>query len=80
MSIPRSSWITYIINSHKGKLNISLVSANQDNKLIISNKKNVLLFSIENETKDESIRVSLEGCTKEKKHHFEESLQGYRVF
>ena len=35
---------SYIINVHKGKSNISLVSVNQDKKLISSNKKYVLLF------------------------------------
>ena len=54
---------SYIINTHKGKLKISLVSANQSKKLISSNKKYVLLFLRENQYEDESIRVkaSLEG-------------------
>jgi hypothetical protein len=58
---------SYIINTHKGKSKISLVSANQAKKLISSSKKYVLLFLRENQTEDESIRVkeSLEGCTKE---------------
>jgi hypothetical protein len=57
---------SYIINTHKGKSNISLVSANQAKKLISSSKKYVLLFLRENQTEDESIRVkaSLRGVLK----------------
>jgi uncharacterized protein (UPF0128 family) len=68
---------SYIINAHKGKSNISLVSANQAKKLISSSKKYVFLFLRENQSDDESMRVkaSLEGCTKEKKHQLEELLQ-----
>jgi uncharacterized protein (UPF0128 family) len=71
---------SYIINAHKGKSKISLVSANQAKKLISSSKKYVLLFLRENQSDDESIRVkeSLEGCTKEKKHQLEEFLQAYK--
>jgi hypothetical protein len=58
-----------IMNVHKGKSKISLLSANQAKKLSSSNKKYVLLFLRENQTEDELIRVkaSLEGCTKEHK-------------
>jgi len=35
---------SFIIKAHKGKSKISLVSANQVNKLISYNKKYVLLF------------------------------------
>ena len=57
----------YIINTHKGKPKIPLVSSNQANKLISSSKKYVLLLLRENQTDNESISVkaSLEGCTKE---------------
>jgi hypothetical protein len=60
----------FIINAHKGKSNISLVSANQAKKLISSSRKFVLLFLRENQLGDELVKVkaSLEGCTKEKKH------------
>jgi hypothetical protein len=60
---------SYIINAHKGKSNISLVSANQAKKLISSSKKYVFLFLRENQPREESVRVkaSLEGCTKEQK-------------
>jgi hypothetical protein len=65
---------------HKGKSKISLVSANQAKKLISSSKKYVLLFSREKQYDDESMRVkeSLEGCTKEHKHQWEELLQEYK--
>jgi uncharacterized pyridoxamine 5'-phosphate oxidase family protein len=68
---------SYIINAHKGKSNISLVSANQDNKLISYSKKHVFLFLRENQSNDESMRVkeSLEGCNKEYKKQLEEFLQ-----
>jgi hypothetical protein len=58
---------SYIINTHKGKSEISLVSANQAKKLISSNKKYVLLFLGENKCDDELLRVksSLQGYTKE---------------
>jgi hypothetical protein len=58
---------SFIINAHKGKSNISLVSANQDKKLISSRKMYVLFFLRANRLGDESVRVkaSLEGCTKE---------------
>ena len=39
---------SYIINAHKGKSNISLVSSNQAKKLISYNKKYVFLFSRQN--------------------------------
>jgi hypothetical protein len=70
---------SYIINMHKGKSKISLVSANQTKKLISSSKKYVLLFLRENQTEDEPIGVneSLEGCTKEKKHRLEYFLLAY---
>jgi hypothetical protein len=60
---------SFIINVQKSKYKISLVSANQDKKLINSSKKFVLLFLRENQVGDESVKVnaSLEGCTKEKK-------------
>ena len=55
-----------IINGHKGKLNISLVSANQAKNLISSSKKYVFLFLRENQLGDEliGVKASLEGCTK----------------
>jgi hypothetical protein len=56
-----------------------LVSSNQDKKLIISSKKFVLLFLIENYLGDQSVKVKayLEGCTKEYKIQLEELLQEY---
>jgi hypothetical protein len=71
---------SYIINVHKGKSKISLVSVNQAKKLISSSKKYVLLFLRENRSDDESMRVkaSPEGCTKEQKQQLEELLQKYR--
>jgi hypothetical protein len=59
----------YIINSHKYKSNISLLSTNQNKNLISYSKKYVLIFLRENRPGDESVRVkeSLEGCAKEKK-------------
>ena len=51
---------SYIINAHKGKSKISLVSANQAKRLISYSKNYVFLFLRENE--------SLEGSIKEKKH------------
>jgi hypothetical protein len=39
---------SYIINAQKGKLDISLVNANQAKKMISSIKKCVLLFLREN--------------------------------
>jgi uncharacterized pyridoxamine 5'-phosphate oxidase family protein len=39
---------SYIINTHKGKSKISLVSANHTKKLISSSKKYVLVFIREN--------------------------------
>lgn len=70
----------FIINAHKGKSKISLVSANQAKKLISSSKKYVLLFLRENQNKGDLIRgkASLEGCTKEKKQELEELLQEYK--
>jgi hypothetical protein len=58
---------SFIIKSHKGESNISLVSANQSKRLIGSSKKCALFFLRENQPTKESIRVmaSLEGCTKE---------------
>jgi hypothetical protein len=57
---------SYIINTHKGKSKISMVSANQDKKLISSSKKYIFLFLRENHPREESVRVkkSLERCTK----------------
>jgi hypothetical protein len=59
-----------IINVHKGKSKISVVSANQTKKWILSSRKSVLLFLKQKQQKDESVemKASLEGCTKEKKH------------
>jgi hypothetical protein len=56
----------YIINAHKGKSNISLVSANQAKTLISSTKKCVLLFLRENQPRKElvSVKESLEVCIK----------------
>jgi hypothetical protein len=70
----------FIINAHKVKSNISLVSANQVKKLINSSRKFVSLFLRENPLGDESIKVKayMEGCTKEKKHQVEELLLIYR--
>jgi hypothetical protein len=58
---------SHIINTQKGKSNISLVSANKDKKLFISSEKYVFLFLRETQPGEELIRVkaSLEGCTKE---------------
>jgi hypothetical protein len=67
---------SFIINAHKGKSNISLVSANQAKKLISSSKKYVLLFLRENQSTRE--KASLEGCTKEQKHQLEELLHAYK--
>jgi hypothetical protein len=65
---------SYIINAHKGKSNILLVSANQAKKLISSSKKYIFFFLRENYSDDESMRVKayLEGCTKEQKHQLDE--------
>ena len=41
---------SFIINTHKGKSKISLVSSNQSKKLIGSSKKYVLLFLRENKS------------------------------
>jgi hypothetical protein len=70
---------SYIINAHKLKSKISLVSANQAKKLISYIKKYVFIFLTENQFDDVLMRVkeSLEGCTKEKKHQLEELLQEY---
>jgi hypothetical protein len=70
----------FIINVDKGKSKLSLVSANQDKKLISSSKNYVLLFLRENESSEESLKVkiSLEGCTKEKKHQLDELLHEYK--
>jgi hypothetical protein len=59
----------FIINAHKGKSKISLISANQDKNVYSSSKKYVLLFLRENQLGDELVRVetSLVECTKEKK-------------
>jgi len=61
-------YVKSIINA-KGKYNISLVSVNQANKLIISSKKFALLFLRKNQLGYEPIEInaSLEGCNKEKK-------------
>jgi hypothetical protein len=71
---------SYIINVHKVKSKISLVSVNQAKKLIGSIKKYVLLFLRENQSGEELLKVktSLEGCTKDKKHELEELLKAYR--
>jgi hypothetical protein len=60
----------FIINAHKGKSKISLVSAHQAKRLINSSKKYVLLFLRQNQKDIESVGVkaSLEGCMKEQKH------------
>ena len=70
----------FIINVHKGKLRISLISANQAKKLISSNKKYVLLFLREIYSQEESIRgkESLEGFTKKQKQQLEVLLQAYK--
>jgi hypothetical protein len=54
---------------HKGNPNISLVSANQDKKFNGSSKKYVLLFLREKKIEYELIRVKVspDGCTKDKK-------------
>ncbi len=64
---------------HKGKLNISLVSAKQAKKLINSSKKYALLFLRESQSVEESIRgkSSLEMYTKKQKQQHEEFLQEY---
>jgi hypothetical protein len=71
---------SFIINAHKGKSKISLVSANQAKKLIGFSSKFVLLLLRENQPGDESVKVkaSLEGCTKKKKHQLKELLQACR--
>ena len=58
---------SFIINVHKGKLKISLVSANQVKKPISSSRKLVLLLFRQNQYEGEMVKVkrSLEGCTKE---------------
>jgi hypothetical protein len=60
---------TFIINAHKFKSNISLLSANEAKKIISSSRKSVLIFLKVNQLGKESSRVkeSLERCTKEKK-------------
>jgi hypothetical protein len=47
---------SFIINADKGKLKISLVSANQAKKLITSSKKYVLLLLPDNQLGDELVR------------------------
>jgi hypothetical protein len=71
---------SYIMNAHKRKSNISMVSANQAKKLISSSKKYVLIFLKEYQSNVESLRVkeSLEGCTKEKKHQLEDFIHAYK--
>jgi hypothetical protein len=66
----------YIINTHKGKSNISLVSVNQAQN-INSSKNYEFIFIREKHLGDESIRVkeSLEGCTKEHKLQLDELLK-----
>jgi len=58
---------SFIINSHKGKSKITLVSANQAKELLNSSRRFVLLFSRVNRLGDELVKVkeSLEGCTRE---------------
>lgn len=60
---------SFIINVHKGKSKILLVSANQGKQLINLSKKYLFLFLRENQYVEESIRykTSLEGCSKEYK-------------
>jgi hypothetical protein len=58
-------WEFHIINMHKFKLNVSLVTANQAKKMISSSNKCGLLFLRENQ---------IEG---EKKHHLEDFIEAY---
>ena len=71
---------SFIINGHKGRSKISLVSANQSKKLISSNKKYFLLFLRENQSVGELIRgkASHKVCTMEQKSQFEELLKEYK--
>jgi hypothetical protein len=58
---------SFLINAHKGKSKISLVSANQAMKLISSSRKFILLFMRKNREGDELVEVkaSVDVCTKE---------------
>jgi len=58
---------SFIMNAHKGKFRISLVSDNHAKKLINSSRKFLLHFLRENKPRDESVKVneSIEGCTNE---------------
>lgn len=69
----------FIINAHKDKSKISLVSANQAMKLISSSRKFVLLFMRQNREGDELVEVkaSVDVCTKEYKHQLDKLLQAY---
>jgi hypothetical protein len=49
----------FIINVHKDKLNISLVSDNQVKNLISSTKKYAFLFLRENQSGEEFVRVKV---------------------
>lgn len=71
---------SFIINMHNGKQKISIVSANQGNKLISSNKKYVLFFLREVQYVKDLIRgkASLEECTKKQKQQLEEFSQAQR--
>jgi hypothetical protein len=57
---------SYIINAHKGKSNISLVSANKAKMLISFDEKYEFIFLRETQLVEELVRVkaSLEGCKK----------------
>jgi len=57
---------SFIINAHKVKSNIYLVSSNQAKKLISSSRKFVLLLLRDNQLRNELVKVKayLEGCTK----------------
>jgi hypothetical protein len=48
---------TFNINAHKGKLKISMISANQTKKFINSSRKIVFIFLRENQPGEELIRV-----------------------
>jgi hypothetical protein len=71
---------SFIINAHKGKSKISLVTANQAIKLIGYSTQFVLLLLRENQLGDELVKVnsSMEGCNNEKKYQLDEILQVYK--
>jgi hypothetical protein len=61
---------SFVINTHKGKYKLSLISAHQDRTLINANKKFVLLFLRDKKQQGDNImqlRTSLEGCDIEQK-------------